>query len=539
MTRVPAYDSPGMSPAKICATLGDDDLERLLPTGAFDLLSTLGQEKLFGPTRGPTLGKLLSVDLALEDPERRRILLSALPPPKAAELEERTGQSLQQLGSQQTLSSRSKRTALGFFGVATAPESRPSLAESVETVTPERPLFPHQKRAAAAVERFLYREGGRVMLHLPTGVGKTRTAMSIISSHLRSQNGALVLWLAGTKELLEQAAEEFEATWRVVGDRSVPCVRFWSHHEPPLDSVVDGILVAGLAKLHSYGRTRPRLWDLGDRVTMLVFDEAHQSVAPTYKDLIETLVTRKPSTPLLGLTATPGRTWNEPELDEAVAELFHRNKVMIDGGGENPIKRLTEEGYLAAVDFSLLNVEPGFQLSAQDLADLAEALDVSSSLAARFGRDKKRNARIIDRVLTLATRHTRILLFAASVDNAILLTSVCRALGVRADVVTAKTPPSERDRIVRRFKRPDSTPRVLVNFGVLTTGFDAPGASAALIARPTKSLVLYSQIVGRVLRGPRAGGTERCEVVTVVDTTLPGFGSIAEAFTNWEDIWSE
>ena len=77
-----------------------------------------------------------------------------------------------------------------------------------------------------------------------------------------------------------------------------------------------------------------------------------------------------------------------------------------------------------------------------------------------------------------------------------------------------------------------------MNFGVLTTGFDAPAASAALIARPTKSLVLYSQMVGRVIRGPKAGGTDRCEVVTVVDTTLPGFGDVAEAFTNWEDVWN-
>ena len=79
---------------------------------------------------------------------------------------------------------------------------------------------------------------------------------------------------------------------------------------------------------------------------------------------------------------------------------------------------------------------------------------------------------------------------------------------------------------------------MLVNFGVLTTGFDAPAASAALIARPTKSLVLYSQMVGRVIRGPLAGGTERCEIVTVVDTTLPGFGDVADAFMNWEDVWS-
>lgn len=78
---------------------------------------------------------------------------------------------------------------------------------------------------------------------------------------------------------------------------------------------------------------------------------------------------------------------------------------------------------------------------------------------------------------------------------------------------------------------------VLCNYGVLTTGFDAPATSAVLIARPTKSLVLYSQMVGRGIRGPLAGGNSDAEIVTVVDNNLPGFGSVASAFTNWEDVW--
>jgi superfamily II DNA or RNA helicase len=80
---------------------------------------------------------------------------------------------------------------------------------------------------------------------------------------------------------------------------------------------------------------------------------------------------------------------------------------------------------------------------------------------------------------------------------------------------------------------------ILCNFGVLTTGFDAPSISAALIARPTRSLVLYSQMVGRATRGTRGGGNAKAEILTVVDPELPGFGDVAEAFTNWEDVWNE
>ena len=347
----------------------------------------------------------------------------------------------------------------------------------------------------------------------------------------------VVLWLAATRELLEQASIEFVETWGAVGDRRIECVRFWSDFTSRIDGVTDGVVVAGLSKLHSYGRDRERLWSFGDRVTMVVFDEAHQAVAPTYLDLIETIVTRNTRTPLLGLTATPGRTWDRPEVDELVADLFFGNKVTLDFGGANPINRLTEEGYLAATRFSMLDVQPGVRLSVMESAKLARSDDISEALAERLGRDDQRNISILRRLRELSQRHARVLVFAASVENALLLERVCNGLGIGADAVTAKTDAGRRDYLIRRFKRIGGAHRVLINYGVLTTGFDAPMASAALIARPTKSLVLYSQMVGRVIRGPLAGGTSECEIVTVVDTTLPGFRDVAESFLNWEDVW--
>ena len=78
----------------------------------------------------------------------------------------------------------------------------------------------------------------------------------------------------------------------------------------------------------------------------------------------------------------------------------------------------------------------------------------------------------------------------------------------------------------------------LLNFGVLTAGFDAPVTSCVIVARPTTSVVLYSQMVGRAMRGRRAGGNRDCEIYTVVDNNLPGFRSVADAFSNWEELWS-
>ena len=221
--------------------------------------------------------------------------------------------------------------------------------------------------------------------------------------------------------------------------------------------------MAGLAKLHSYGSVRERLWDVGDRTSLVVFDEAHQAVAATYKDVVETIVTRRPRTGLLGLSATPGRTWGDPDTDAAVAELFHGNKVTLDFEGENPIRRLIRDGYLAEVEFSLLNVEPGLQPSLDDLAEVSESLDIPERLAESLGDDEQRNLRILQRLVDLGERHQRVLVFAASVRNAGLLAGVCRALGIAADAVVGTTEAVERERMIARFKRPGGPVRVLVN----------------------------------------------------------------------------
>lgn len=529
--------SPGIHPSDLCQHLDDRQIAILLPPGAFRLASLLAPDQLHGSERARALGKMISLELAIDDHRRRLLLLDALPTTKVDELEDRLGTSIDLLQQTNRLAPSVRRALLGFFGLALAPSNPTTPSPSVASVAPSHSLFPHQKRAAIAVERFLYTEDGRAMLHLPTGVGKTRTAMSIIASHLRNQSTGLVVWLATTRELLEQAASEFESTWSTVGDRPVDCLRYWSSYAPPIDRVSDGIVFASLAKLHSYGKRRERLWNLGDRTTMVVFDEAHQAVAPTYQDIVETLVTRKPRIPLLGLTATPGRTWGDPDVDLAVSALFYGNKVMIDLGTPNPIRTLTDNGYLARVDFSLLNVSPGLQLSMADLNHISRSLDLPAPIAKQLGDDQQRNLRIVQRLLELLDQHSRILVFAASVSNALILTSICRGIGLNADAITGQTDPRERESSIRRFRRPGKPHRILINYQVLTAGFDAPAASAALIARPTKSLVLYSQMIGRVMRGPRAGGTSHCEVVTVVDTALPGFRDVAEAFMNWEDVW--
>ena len=163
----------------------------------------------------------------------------------------------------------------------------------------------------------------------------------------------------------------------------------------------------------------------------------------------------------------------------------------------------------------------------------------TNSVLEAVAADLDRNLAIILEIRRLASEgHTRIMFFGASVPHAERIAAALAAVSIDAYFVSAGTGTSSRRRIVRAFRRRSAKPMVLCNYGVLTAGFDAPSTSACVIARPTKSLVLYSQMVGRATRGPHAGGNATCAISTVVDVDLPGFGDLTEAFSNWEDVWT-
>lgn len=481
----------------------------------------------------------------LLDPKSREELLLLLPRQDASRLATELGldgasddyETLARMRVQRG-SERSK-VLLGFFGlVELEPEARPPVAR-IEQVVPEHGLFPHQRVAASRVLDDLSKEPFRVLLHMPTGAGKTRTAMHVIARMLNDREPMLVIWLAHSEELCEQAVEEFEATWSSLGGREVTVQRWWGPYELQRDPPADGLVVAGLKKAYSAGqRSVEVIGKLAGRAGLVVMDEAHQAVAPAYRHILEMLTEAGQLTPLLGLSATPGRTWDDLDADAELADFFFRKSVPLQVPGyDSPIEYLVAEGYLAKTEFVSLNYTGNRTLSERDLKELAETLEIPPSVIEELAKDEQRNLAIVSRAETMVRHHPRLLIFAATMDHATLLATVLRARGVEARAVTGSTPADERARIVENFKGNDDEPQVLINYGVLTTGFDAPRTSAVIIARPTQSLVLYSQMVGRAIRGPRAGGNAEAVVVTVVDTSLPGFSSLVEAFHNWEDVW--
>lgn len=435
----------------------------------------------------------------------------------------------------------SEKTArlFGFFELV-APES--VVDETVPSVTAIEPvysLFKHQRYAASQVHNALATPPHRVLLHMPTGAGKTRTAMNVIAEHLRAREPGLVLWLAYSEELCEQAVQEFAAAWRVLGNRNVSVYRYWGSHTLNMNEARDGVIVCGLPKLVAASKHDIAfIGTLAGRASLLIIDEAHQAIAPTYRMILDALFHLGGPSSLLGLTATPGRTWADIDADAQLSAFFGKRKVMLEVEGyPNPVDYLIQEGYLAAPQFRSLLHTSGKSLSPADECKVGEAFDIPQAVLDKLAEDEIRNLVILTEAGRLLKIHKRVLLFAASVRHSDLLAAVLKAQGYAAVSVTGKTPPTERARILEEYKQRDDIPRMVCNFGILTTGFDAPQTSAVLIARPTKSLILYSQMVGRAIRGTRAGGNAEAEIVTMTDTNLPGFGAIAQAFTNWEDVW--
>ena len=115
----------------------------------------------------------------------------------------------------------------------------------------------------------------------------------------------------------------------------------------------------------------------------------------------------------------------------------------------------------------------------------------------------------------MSLKNEQTIVYSCTVDHAKFLASALLVNGVSAAAVTSQTPKHMRLDYIEKFRNGEL--KVLVNHSVLTTGFDAPRTNNIVITRPIFSDILYEQIVGRGLRGPKFGGTETCRIVDFTD----------------------
>lgn len=397
------------------------------------------------------------------------------------------------------------------------------------------PLYAHQRKAIAEVIDHLNRYN-RILLHMPTGSGKTRSACHSICYHLILNEPTVVVWLANTEELCHQTAKEIEKAWTTLGNRKITVVKYWDKSKADLKSVKDGVVICGLAKLNQLlVKDSLQVTSLASKCSYIIMDEAHMAVAPTYKNLIDLFMNTNigigREIKFLGLSATPGRTYNDPDEDLKLAQMFGRRKVVLQVDGySNPLDYLVAEGYLAKINNVPLRYEDA-------RTELITGLNIPAEVIRKLSEDEVRNILIVKKVLELVRRHRRIILFAITVEHSDLIAATLQALSVNAKSITTKTDSISRKAYIKEYLSDSDESIVLCNYGILTTGFDAPRTSCAVITRPTSSLVLYSQMVGRAIRGEKVGGNKEAEIVTVVDTSLPGFESLASTFFNWDDVY--
>ena len=221
-------------------------------------------------------------------------------------------------------------------------------------------------------------------------------AMSVVSMHLRRRGPTGILWLAPTRELVQQAAQDFLAAWESHGDVDTAVIQWRGQGERFSHGTTirrNTVLVASLQMAER--SVQADSWierSLHSQVSLIVFDEAHQSVAPTYRQLVEGLATAgNTKRSLLGLSATPGRA--SPEESKELAAMYGEHKVGVGDGG-NPVRYLQSKGYLARASFSTYPYHGS-------LTPSSRGQDYSDEALSSLGEDETRNQRIVEIVRQL------------------------------------------------------------------------------------------------------------------------------------------
>ena len=373
--------------------------------------------------------------------------------------------------------SKQEKILFNFFETALSNFDSNTNVDFDKHINPERKLYKFQRQIAMDAFPFLNNKPHSVLLHMPTGSGKTRTAMRIISQILNQHEPALIIWLAYNEELCEQALEEFRNTWKYVGNRNLPIFKYYGNNKldirGSLNNLKDGIMIASLGKIYNAATTDPGVLPLlSDYSKLIIIDEAHQSVAETYNFVLEQLYAKNEEVMLLGLSATPGRTWNDRHADKKLSSFFYNNKISLSKSLGNPINYLIKNRYLAKPNFIPIEYHEGEKLSKTELKKIEKNLDIPPEIMDKLASDIKRNVLIIHHIEELIKQgHQRVIFFASTVQHAQDITIMLLAKKRTAMCITSKTSHEKRKRYIDEYRNHDVMPKILCNYGVLTTDF--------------------------------------------------------------------
>lgn len=437
----------------------------------------------------------------------------------------------------------------GFSGIPGGPNH-----EDVEPHIPLKPLTDFQEDLRLQVLDVMGAKQGenRAILTLPTGAGKTRTTVeALVDWWLNRLAGDFIVWIAQSEELCDQAVQAFREVWIDRGDKgvrdSIRLYRFWGARTTVPDD--DGIIVTTIDKLRHalFDNENTSMHDALTReggLGIVVIDEAHRAEATSYRRVLEALgidfsMSARSQVPVLGLTATPLRSQHDETV--RLARRFYRRLLQPRNLSAEPVDivtKLRERGVLSRpVHQFLPHVGRAIKLTADQERYMSEWKDMPPELLVQLSEEKDRNRQLLQAMLSLESNWP-VLFFGCSVQHAQALAVLLRRNGRKAACITADTRDATRRHLIDSFRHGEV--QILCNYGVLTTGFDAPQVRAVVIGRPTASRVLYDQMIGRGMRGPEFGGTEECLVIDVDDNLIHLDGSrITTAAREYDSYWAE
>ena len=407
----------------------------------------------------------------------------------------------------------------------------PIMIENInaQTITPAlgknpRQLYEHQEEAIRKLDAMDKRGSFRTLLVLPTGGGKTLTAAYWLLRNAVDQNKK-ILWLAHRHLLLEQAAEAFarNAYTDTMVNRTVFNYRIISgmHDKPVHIQKTDRILIASKdSMIRSLDKLKN--WLNGEEI-YLVIDEAHHAVAKSYKKIIQYVADHTKSMKLLGLTATPFRTSEDEQ--GALNQVFPDDIVY-----KTDLDTLIKKGILATPTFIDCNTNIQFteHLGVQALKSIENLDTLPENIANDIADNKERNRIIVEKYLHNYEKYGQTIVFALNKVHAIALNKLFnekgKAYGIRSEFIISEVQDmitgitisnADNERKIEAYRNGEI--QVLINVNILTEGTDLPKTHTVFLTRPTVSTTLMTQMVGRALRGLKAGGTKEAYIVSFVD----------------------
>lgn len=407
---------------------------------------------------------------------------------------------------------------------------------------------------------------------VPTGGGKTSIASYYMWRKFQekewNQDETLVLWMAHNIDLLAQTRDSFlnffnrEET-QIISSRNSSFEKILgkSTKEKLKVKVLFASYLSCSTKTKKKNKVRTTTVDKSfknlelfinqtkKRKVFVVIDEAHRASAPTYQRVIKGLRNSKniDSVELLGLTATPIRMTGSAQ--ERLNNTFNLPEGRINS--KPTMSYLMEKGYLSWPN--PITIKTDFDTKKElkkdgldnDLLKLKPTQDLPSNILKSIGRSAPRNHAIVKEFVKKGD-YGKTIVFAADILHCQLLEKEFDKQGVKVVSIYSKEgncASATNDDLRGKFEKGEVD--VIINVNMLTEGIDIPKVKTVFLARPTRSVALFRQMVGRALRGEKSGGTKYANLVTFVDSwddfspieggdVIPELKVESELFSNYE-----